>query len=318
MAPPRVFISYSHDSTTHEDRVLALADRLRADGIDAMIDLYEPFPPQGWPAWCDAQIRQSDFVLMVCTQTYLRRVDGDEEAGVGRGVLWEGRLIKQQLYNTGSVARKFVPVLFADGSEADVPVPVAGATIHRVETAEGYEALLRLMTNQPLTPMPLLGRRRKLPARQRQSLAETSTGKSLPVGDLFEAEIEISVRLKALARLPCGPAVDPFVVEFSIKRAFAGAADAVQAAAIVSEASNLVISALEKPPRNRHIYVIVPASLPNPQVVGLLNYWASVFDEACFLGPRMVGALLLFAPPVVLKGVKSDIIELFTKLEAWR
>jgi SEFIR domain len=48
-ATPRVLISYSHDGPAHDDRVLALADRLRADGIDAMIDLYEPFPPEGWP-----------------------------------------------------------------------------------------------------------------------------------------------------------------------------------------------------------------------------------------------------------------------------
>ncbi len=29
---PRVFISYSHDSPVHADRVLALADELRAEG----------------------------------------------------------------------------------------------------------------------------------------------------------------------------------------------------------------------------------------------------------------------------------------------
>jgi len=58
-APPRVLISYSHDNPAHETRVLAFADRLRADGIDAMIDLYVQSPPEGWPAWCDSQIRQS-------------------------------------------------------------------------------------------------------------------------------------------------------------------------------------------------------------------------------------------------------------------
>jgi hypothetical protein len=167
-------LSYSHDSTEHEDRVLALAHCLRTDGIDAMIDAYIPSPPEGWPAWCDAQIRQSDFVLMICTETYLRRVNGDEEPQVGRGVLWEGRLIKQHLYNAGSVSRKFVPVLLANGSEEHVPAPVAGATIYRVETAQGYEALLRLLTDQPLTPIPALGQRRELPARQRPALTETS------------------------------------------------------------------------------------------------------------------------------------------------
>jgi hypothetical protein len=47
-APPRVFISYSHDSDKHRDRVLELADRLRADGVDAMIDQYIQSPPEGW------------------------------------------------------------------------------------------------------------------------------------------------------------------------------------------------------------------------------------------------------------------------------
>ena len=30
---PRVFISYSHDSDEHRERVLALANRLRSDGV---------------------------------------------------------------------------------------------------------------------------------------------------------------------------------------------------------------------------------------------------------------------------------------------
>src|SRR4051812_28816970 len=80
---PRVFISYSHDSPAHRDKVLAFADRLRADGIDASLDQYVPFPEEGWPAWCEARIREANFVLMVCTETYLRRVERNEAPGVG-------------------------------------------------------------------------------------------------------------------------------------------------------------------------------------------------------------------------------------------
>src|SRR5580704_16408959 len=120
-APPRVFISYSHDSGKHCDRVLYLADRLRADGIDARIDQYIQSPPEGWPGWCKTELEQAGFVLMVCTETYLRRVDRKEEPGVGHGVLWEGRLINQYLYDAGSVSANFVPVLLADGSPDHVP-----------------------------------------------------------------------------------------------------------------------------------------------------------------------------------------------------
>ena len=52
-AAPRLFISYSHDSREHQDRVRALADRLRADGVDAVIDQYDTAPPDGWPIWMD-------------------------------------------------------------------------------------------------------------------------------------------------------------------------------------------------------------------------------------------------------------------------
>ena len=88
--PPKVLISYSHDSPEHRDRVLVLSKRLRKDGIDCTIDQYVVVPPEGWPRWMEKQIRNSDFVLIVCTETYYRRVLGEEDPGRGRGVRWEG------------------------------------------------------------------------------------------------------------------------------------------------------------------------------------------------------------------------------------
>src|SRR5258708_19597048 len=78
-ARPKVFISYSHDSPEHKERVLEFSDRLRKDGVDATIDRYEVSPAEGLPAWMATQIRNSDFVIAVCTATYLRRVEGREE-----------------------------------------------------------------------------------------------------------------------------------------------------------------------------------------------------------------------------------------------
>jgi len=60
----KLFISYSHDSPHHQDRVRALADRLHADGIDAHLGQYAPAPPEGWSIWMDTQIRtQRDGLL---------------------------------------------------------------------------------------------------------------------------------------------------------------------------------------------------------------------------------------------------------------
>jgi len=55
----QVFISYSHDSDTHRERVHALADRLCGDGIEVVIDRDQlpGGPPEGWPLWSEAQAR---------------------------------------------------------------------------------------------------------------------------------------------------------------------------------------------------------------------------------------------------------------------
>ena len=84
MKTPTVFISYSHDSPEHTDRVLAFANWLREDGIDCTLDQYETSPPEGWPKWMDRHIAKSDFVIVICTETYYRRVMGEEEPGKGR------------------------------------------------------------------------------------------------------------------------------------------------------------------------------------------------------------------------------------------
>src|SRR3954451_5710689 len=123
---PRVFISFSHDSPAHRDKVLAFADRLRADGIDAQLDQYTQFPPEGWNAHCARQIRRADCVLIVCTEIYRRRWDGEEEPGRGNGVRSEANLIRNYFYEAGSESRKFVPILFAGTTEAHIPGELVG------------------------------------------------------------------------------------------------------------------------------------------------------------------------------------------------
>jgi hypothetical protein len=100
----RVFISYSHDSPSHAGRVLELAKRLRQEGVDAWIDLYEPHPAQGWPRWMQEQIENAAFVLAMCSLTYRRRFDGKEKSGQGLGATWEGQFFRLP----GAAWRNFV------------------------------------------------------------------------------------------------------------------------------------------------------------------------------------------------------------------
>ena len=111
--PPKVFISYSHDSPEHAQRVLAFAQRLRTDGVNAWIDQYESATPEeGWPRWMLNRLDWADFVVVVCTETYYRRFRGLDETDKGKGVDWEGQLVTLQIYDSKSSNVKFVPASF--------------------------------------------------------------------------------------------------------------------------------------------------------------------------------------------------------------
>lgn len=146
--------------------MLALATRLRTEGISAMIDQYQIAPPEGWPLWMERQIRDAKFVLLVCTETYLRRVMREEVPHKGLGVLWESAIAYSHLYDAGTANAKFIPVVFETDDTEFIPRPLRSTTYYNVSNAAGYELLYRRLTDQPAIPLAPLGTRRVLPPQQ--------------------------------------------------------------------------------------------------------------------------------------------------------
>jgi hypothetical protein len=159
----RVFISYSHDSPEHEARILELANRLYGEGVEVILDQYEEKPDEGWPLWTEKQILRSDFVLMVCTETYLRRVMKEEEPGKGLGVCWEAHIIMQLIYEDATRNQKYLPVLLRGGKLNNIPTTLRSFNHYLVDTQEGYDKLYRTLTGQPRVVRPKLGTVLKLP-----------------------------------------------------------------------------------------------------------------------------------------------------------
>ena len=106
MAPPRVFVSYSHDSDEHKIWVLRLATDLRERyGIDIILDHWDVDLGADLPKFMEG-ILKTDRVLMLCTDTYTRKCN-DAEAG---GVYIEKRLMSADLLR-GRSPLTFIPVL---------------------------------------------------------------------------------------------------------------------------------------------------------------------------------------------------------------
>lgn len=158
---PTCFISYSHDSETHKQAVVDLAQVLREQhGIDVMIDRYvEHQPPIYWPQWMVQQIEQSDFVIVVVTETYSMRFKmQQEDPRVGRGVTWEGAVINSQIYSNFGGSSKFIPIVFDANDRRHIPFPLSETSSYVVPGLQPSDlaGLLHQLNQVPVVlPAPL-------------------------------------------------------------------------------------------------------------------------------------------------------------------
>lgn len=150
MDPPTVFLSYSHDSPEHEAAVLALSKQLRQDGCNVVIDQEQRWVAEGWTLWMRHQIEQADFVLIVCTEIYQRRAEGEEEPPVGAGASWEGAIIRVDLYEANGRNNKFIPVLIHKEDKIHRPFFLRDYPYFLASDRDGYANLCAVLKgNKP-------------------------------------------------------------------------------------------------------------------------------------------------------------------------
>jgi len=93
VAPKRVFLSYAWESAKYRTWVKQLATRLRADGIDARLDAWHLAENGNIPEFMNKEIREADWVLVVCSPGYQSRVRATEDGARVSGDGWEMRLL---------------------------------------------------------------------------------------------------------------------------------------------------------------------------------------------------------------------------------
>jgi len=179
--PGSVFISYSWDSAPHKAWCRDLAARLRADGVRVKIDQWSTAPGDQLPEFMERAIRESAFVVIVCTPHY----KGRSEARMG-GVGYEGHIITAELREKGN-QRKFIPVLRAGTWSEAAPSWLAGKYFVDLREGPSYEEnytdLLTTLLGSRDTPPPL-GAQRQTHASTTDSEAKAASvapGSSDPV-----------------------------------------------------------------------------------------------------------------------------------------
>lgn len=156
MEPPKVFASYSHDSDEHKEWVLELSYKLRESGVDVILDQWDLGAGDDITSFMENGVRDSNRVLVICTDTYVRKANAGE-GGVG----YERLIVTAQLAQDLGT-KKFIPIIRQ--SSVDEKTPTFLATRLYIDFTddsnfdEKFNALLHEIHNVPIVRKPPLGR----------------------------------------------------------------------------------------------------------------------------------------------------------------
>ncbi len=129
--PPQTFISYSWDSPEHRAWVTQLAMTLRQNGVEVVLDQWHVRPGEDLAHFIARGVRESDRVLMICTETYVQKAQ-QRQGGVG----YEQMLVTAQMMREVGTA-KFIPIIRQSSHSRQLPDELAGRMY--VDLSDGPE-----------------------------------------------------------------------------------------------------------------------------------------------------------------------------------
>jgi TIR domain len=166
MSIPKAFISYSWDDDAHKEWVAELATTLRDDGVETILDQWYAVPGDQLPAFMEREIRENDYVLIICTPNY--RLKSDERKG---GVGYEGDIMTAEVHTKGN-HRKFIPILASGSWQESAPSWLKGKYYIDLSNPErrerGYSDLTATLLGTRSAPPPVRESTRRPTATQPQ------------------------------------------------------------------------------------------------------------------------------------------------------
>ncbi len=156
MEPPKVFASYSHDSDEHKEWVLKLSCKLRESGVDVILDQWDLGAGDDMTLFMENGVRDSDRVLVICTDTYVRKAN----AGQG-GVGYERLIVTAQLAQDLGT-NKFIPIIRQSSTDEKTPTFLATRVYIDFTDDEKFDEKLNELLHEihevPITQKPPLGK----------------------------------------------------------------------------------------------------------------------------------------------------------------
>jgi len=163
LSAPKAFIAYSWEDDNHKKWVADLATRLRHSGVETILDQWHAVPGDQLPDFMEKEIRNNDYVLIICTPKYRSKCD-KRDGGAG----YEGDIMTAEVFTTKN-HRKFIPVLAKGSWDESAPSWLKGKFYvdlsTPVEDERDYPRLLAALLNSHPQPPPVMQRMPEIPSR---------------------------------------------------------------------------------------------------------------------------------------------------------
>jgi len=147
------FVSYSWDSDAHRRWVLNMATVLTGNGVLVRLDEWEVLLGDDLTKFMESGIRESDYVLIVCTPAYA--VKADARCG---GAGYETSVITGELFQLCPRRNKYVPILREGTPATALPSYLKNALFADLRKDSDFqskiEELLRHIYRRPRNPRP--------------------------------------------------------------------------------------------------------------------------------------------------------------------
>src|SRR3954465_9646822 len=113
---PNVFISYRQVNDEERQRVRTFGQRLRACGVDVVLDQFyldanPGGPPEGWDKWSSDRALQSERVLIVGRESWFLCFEKKQQPGTGLGAACEADDLRHRIYKANGVINDIRVVL---------------------------------------------------------------------------------------------------------------------------------------------------------------------------------------------------------------
>lgn len=161
METPKLFISYSWSTPTHEQWVIDLANELTESGVHVILDKWDLKEGHDSVAFMEKMVTDPKItkVAMICDEVYASKADG-RAGGVGT----ETQIISREVYENQEQG-KFVAIIPERDAEGNAYLPTYYKSRIYIDLSEpdnyadNFEKLLRWIYDKPLYTRPEIGKR---------------------------------------------------------------------------------------------------------------------------------------------------------------